>query len=415
MSNEEKKQRAAHQAFRKKWFYIQLGAIVFITLLLAAFIYGYTYNQRGTYIEYVEKSNVDYKVYLKDNDEYEEESLNGGYAYIVELIDRIETEFEYKIDMNQDNVKYKYSYSVDAQLEILDKKYNKPLYAPVDVIVEKKTYQQDSSEDLVIKESFVIDYNEYNDKARKFISDYSLKNIQAKIIVKMHINVVSSCEDFETDATDDYSVSLNIDLNDTTTAINLSATAPTEENKIASCNDSAGKVLGYKIASIACGILDAGLIAAIVIFVLYTRDKNTDYSSKVNRVLRNYRSYIQKINNEFEAQGYQILRVDTINELLEIRDTLQKPILFTENEDKTTSKFFILTEQIMYLFKIEVSGYEEDEVYEDLEFEKDTLNISRNHKNVEVEFDVEDVDPKSMMDVRPKGRLLQRNKNKNRD
>ena len=202
----------------------------------------------------------------------------------------------------------------------------------------------------------------------------------------MHINVVSSCEDFETDAQDDYSVSLNINLNENTTAINLSATVPTEENRIEACNNAADKLSKYKIVVLVSGILDALLVIILLIFILCTHDDNIDYETKVNRVLRNYKSYIQKVNNQVQAQGYQVLRVDTINELLEIRDTLQKPILFTENEDKTTSKFFILTEQIMYVFKIEVFGYEEDD-----EVKNDTLNTTENHKNYDVEESVKDV------------------------
>ena len=48
--------------------------------------------------------------------------------------------------------------------------------------------------------------------------------------------------------------------------------------------------------------------------------------------------------------------------MLEIRDTIQAPILMYENEDKTCAKFMIPTDsKLLYVYKIEVEGYVEPE------------------------------------------------------
>ena len=59
--------------------------------------------------------------------------------------------------------------------------------------------------------------------------------------------------------------------------------------------------------------------------------------------------------------GYQVLNVDTFPELLEIRDTLQMPILMYEDEDKTCSEFVIAASNgLLYRFEVsvEVGSYE---------------------------------------------------------
>jgi hypothetical protein len=55
--------------------------------------------------------------------------------------------------------------------------------------------------------------------------------------------------------------------------------------------------------------------------------------------------------------------VDTFDEMLEIRDTIQAPILMHENADKTCAKFIIPTDsKLLYLFQIKIEGYSEPEV-----------------------------------------------------
>ena len=52
--------------------------------------------------------------------------------------------------------------------------------------------------------------------------------------------------------------------------------------------------------------------------------------------------------------------VDTFDEMLEIRDTLQTPILMHENDDRTCTKFLIPTgNKLLYQYTIQVEGYEE--------------------------------------------------------
>ena len=75
-----------------------------------------------------------------------------------------------------------------------------------------------------------------------------------------------------------------------------------------------------------------------------------------------YKSYIQRILNEIDTDGYQLLYVDAFKDMLEIRDTIGAPILMNENEDKTRTRFFIITNtNILYMFEIKVENY--DEIY----------------------------------------------------
>ena len=84
--------------------------MVILTLVIgltSLFFYFYRLNNR--FINYDEKSDVDYKVLLKDNEFYQENYLEKDKGYVSSLIDNIEAEFKYDLNFDR-NIKYKYSY-----------------------------------------------------------------------------------------------------------------------------------------------------------------------------------------------------------------------------------------------------------------------------------------------------------------
>lgn len=354
MSELEKQQRAEYQQNRKRKILIQ--SIIIIILTLATLITSLTFYRmnKDTYVYYTENGYVDYKVYLLDNDFYTEEFLDESHAYVPQLIEKITADFAYDLKMNAEDVEYKYSYKIEAQLEIKDKDSNMPIFNPTYTIVEEQTKTVNNNT-LSIKEDVEIDYAKYNELTNNFLATYELKNTNSTLIVKMYINVVGICEEFAENSTGEYVVELNIPLAKTIVNAEISSTVPQAEEKILACENTAKNV--FKVLSIIFGAVDAALVIVLFVFILVTRDKHIDYARKVKKLVNNYKSYIQKIDNLFNPEGYQILRVNTFTEMLEIRDTLQMPILMYENKDQTATKFIIPTcTKLLYLFEIKVEG-----------------------------------------------------------
>ena len=95
-----------------------------------------------------------------------------------------------------------------------------------------------------------------------------------------------------------------------------------------------------------------------------TRNHDINYEIKIKRLVAAYKSYIQKILTEFNFDGYQVLKIETFNEMLDIRDTVNLPILMSENIDKTCTTFMIPTNNnLLYMHEIKVEDY--DEIYGD--------------------------------------------------
>lgn len=355
MSEAEKKRRLDYKENRKKWLTIQ--SIVLIALAIIAvvsFIVYYNLN-KTYYIEYSEHGGVDYKVSLIENEYYEEGWQSGDQAYVSSLIDDVLATFRYDLIMG-DEVTFDYSYEIFSQLLILDKETGKAIYDPIEVISPKQSYKK-TGNNIRIQSTAPIDYDKYNNIANEFIDIYELKYTECKLAVTLKVEVNSKCASFETSENSNvYEVTLNLPL--TTAASNgtVTSSVPDSENKVLACGSLVGQVVFKAIAIIAtilC-ILAGAFMAA---FAHFTKNDDINYEIKIKKILSSYRSFIQVLTNHFDTEGYNILMLGTFNEMLNVRDTIQKPILMDEDEDKTCSHFFIVAdEKTLYMHEIRVEN-----------------------------------------------------------
>ncbi len=387
MSEIEKQERAAYQKGRKKIIYIQTAIIIVLTVLTLISSFTFADMSRKTYISYSETGNVVYKAYLKDNQYYSEAYLNGSHAYISSLIDRMTADFKYDLQMNAKDVTYRYSYKIDAQLEIKDGNSDTAIWNPIyDIIPSKETVVDNNR--LSIREIVDIDYNKYNQEAKDFISAYNLKNTTSTLAVRMYVDVLGKSEQITSDNESQYVIELYIPLTQEVLKPTYSSSVPTGDQKILARDDSSKTV--FFVLMIVFGSLDIIMMILLLLFVVLTRDEHIDYARKVKKILSNYRSYIQKTPSEADFEGYQILYIETFKEMLELRDTLQLPILMHENEDKTCSDFFITTDShILYLYELKVENFEE--LYAEKEIPEEPVAVVE--EPVTEEIPVEEPEP----------------------
>ena len=166
MSENEKKRRASYKKNRDKVIFVQTVIVVILTLaVLISAIVAFNLN-REYYVNYTEGGSIDYNVFLKENEFYEENYLGQGQSYVASLIDNIIADFNYRIKMDADDVNYRYSYKITSRLEIIDNMSKNAIFNPEYVLVEANNKIQQSDDTLQINEIVVINYDEYNDIAK---------------------------------------------------------------------------------------------------------------------------------------------------------------------------------------------------------------------------------------------------------
>ena len=348
MSEKEKNRRALYRKNREKWIFAQavIASVVAVAILISSIV-AYQLN-KTYYIGYREGGSIDYNVFLKDNEFFEQEYLSKDQSYVASLIDKIIADYSYEIDMDTKDVNYKYSYSITSRLEIMDDTSDVPIFKPEKELVSVQNKSQSSSNRLRINEIIVINYDEYNDLASSFIEAYGLTSVTSNIVVTLNVDVLSDCTAFSGSSVDSYVSELRIPLTTKTVNIEMTSAIPDAEAKMIACTRGAGYE-AFKTTAIVLGVIEILLILLLVAFIYLTRTEDITYTARVKKIVSQYKSYIQKINNMFDASGYQKIYVDTFDEMLEIRDTIQAPILMHENEEKTCTKFIIPTDSKLHI------------------------------------------------------------------
>ncbi len=359
MSDYEKQQRDRYQKKRMRWIRIQSVIAVLLAIVTAASLLIYGRLNRRTYVTYTEKGCISHTVTLEDNNFYDEAYLDQNHAYVAVLMDTVNAQFFYNMCMEDAFSQYQYGYTVDACVHITDKETGADVFDPVFTLKELQTGKV-TDNTVAVKEQVTIDYHEYNELAKNFVEAYELKNVTATLVVTMNMELKGAGRSAAQESANTYKLQLNIPLLKQTVGITSTSTVPTGEQKILAC-DSPWKAAS-KYTALISGVLLALSLLGLTVYVLRTRDNHIDYARRVAKLLNNYKSYIQRITDPFCFDGYQVLHVATFPELLEIRDTLQIPVLMYENEDKTAAWFFVATASgVLYLYDVYVEGFEKQE------------------------------------------------------
>lgn len=388
MSELEKIKRDEYQRKRKKLIWIQMLIVGIFTLATIITSTLFISNNKNAYVGYTEEGKVIYRAYLADNDFYEEEYLNGSHAYVASLINKMTADFSYDVKMQIDNVNFQYAYKIDAQLIVKDKASKTKIYDSFYEVLYEET-SDSSGDELKVRKLVEFDYQKFNKKADEFNRTYNLKNTENILLVKMTINVIGMCESFQNDNQDVYTITLSLPLMQTVVSPSVSATVPTREQKIIVKDISSFENL--KISAIVLGCLDLLATIILVLYIFLSIDKHIDYARKVKKLVSNYDSYIQQILTPFDFSSYQVLKINSFKGLLEIRDTVQSPLLMYENEDKTCSQFFITTaEKVLYLYEIAVE--EETNINNPIDITNQEIAITTVSETVETIETVESVE-----------------------
>ena len=160
MSEKEKKKRALYRKNREKWIFVQsvIVAVLTVAVLISAIV-SVQLNKKY-YIGYRESGTIDYNVFLKDNEFFEQNHLGKDQSYVASLIDKIIADYSYEIDMDVDDVNYKYSYTIKSRLEIMDNTSKVAIFNPEKELVNVQNKSQSSSNKLRINEIVVINYDD---------------------------------------------------------------------------------------------------------------------------------------------------------------------------------------------------------------------------------------------------------------
>jgi len=305
-------------------------------------------------IYYEEKSNLDYRVYLKKNDFFNTNYLEKDKLYVASLIDKIKIYFNYNYNIDE-NENIKFNYKIIGKLIIMDATGNKVYYEKDYSLLNEKKVLMNNQKQKIINEEIYIDYSKYNEIASEFKSLYKV-DTESKFIINMTINKRNINSKLE--YINDISVmSITIPLSKKSVEISLDYKDVNNSNYIVKNESYIEKNVPYIIMSIITIFFTIFIVIKIKRNIFKIIKKKTKYDKYVNRLLREYDRLIVEAYNLISLENKEIILLKKFNEILDVHDNLQLPILYHVITKHKKCYFYIVHGDIAYLYIVSASQF----------------------------------------------------------
>ena len=303
-------------------------------------------------INYQEKSNLDYRVYLKENSFYDTEYLNKDMVYVASLIDRIDIDFDYLFNINNDS-NIDFDYDIIGKLLITNGNGEKVFLEKDYPLLNKVNESMQNNKQHMIRRSISIDYDYYNDLANRFKANYGV-DVTSNLIIYLRVNEKSNVNNkFKLDNHSE--MVLSIPLSEKVVNITLDYNEVNESSNIV----QKAKIVINNYIYIIISLLSMILMIIYIIKLLPSFIKRkSKYDKYINRLLNEYdRLIVETITPPDKSN--KIIIVNDFQELLDVRDNLKLPIkYFVVNKHKKCD-FYINHNNELYLLTIEDSSLKE--------------------------------------------------------
>lgn len=356
-----KKGKDRHFSFIE-WFLKLLIPSVLLVLLSIFILRSSLYSDKESVISYNEIGNIDYKVYLKENNYYPGEYLEKNMQYIANLVDKVNIDFNYEMHSSE-KMNYNYVYNIKANLVITDPNdNNKILYKKTNVLVNDKAMKLVNN-NFVINDNVSIDYDEYNNYVNAFKKEYAL-SVKSKLIITMEISVNGDNEVLKDKLNKKNNLGIAIPLSEQTIDISIDTSdinnaGMLEKNYMAQVKNPVVLGIGIFVALVSL------YLSYICIYTIFSNMTTPNiYRITIDKILKEYDRAIVTSNSidSINVDDYKIIDVASIEELLDAHDSTGQPILYAEVILDKVSKFIVIANGILYRFVVDKKQLEDEEM-----------------------------------------------------
>lgn len=294
-----------------------------IPLMILAVLGGYAMftslgKEEVGQVAYRVEGEVDYQVYLKENEYYTEKYLESGKQYIASLISTVRADFDYEWEADEE-VDAHYSYEIIATAKATDRgDKSKVLYEQTNTLKHGEITQIEGNK-FVLDDNVNIDYAKYSEMMRNFRSDFG---IAANCFLDLRM-VVKVDGEVKTEDT----LAMNIPLSDQTVDISIDTKAINREEKV---GEAKGELYVKDMAMLVIGsviVVTSVAVGGILVYLYVTRFGNNWYAEAEHKIFKAYDTRIVNVDGSF-YEPEDTVRVESFTELLDASDNEGAPIQY---------------------------------------------------------------------------------------
>ena len=328
--------------------------IFFITIVfsVSGFLLVRTgfYNYEEKEITYREDKNIDYKVYLKPNEFFEEEYLSKNKTYIASLIDYVHIDFDYTMDLN-DQLSGSYTYYVKGILEANEQNSDNNYYSKEYMLTDTKTEQYQNKDSINIKENLNINYQEYNDILNSFKDEYHV-TMDGNLRVVLVISNMIATEEVGKETLKETELELNIPLTSLTVEVPIDASSQSNEGVLVSYQiPKEGLFYPFaRVLGIICYIVALVSVIYLIYLTIISYRLESIYNKKLRKILKVYDGIIVNLKTMPNINKSKVINVASFEELIDAHSEIRHPINFVREKDGST--FLLMSDGYTYCYKL---------------------------------------------------------------
>lgn len=303
-------------------------------------------------VSYKEKSDIDYKVYLFDNNFFDAPYIEKGKTYISSLIDYIDIEMKYNLNFSE-LVSGKYIYYVNGTILANKPNSNNDTYwNKTYTLVEPQIVEYDSNKGFDFITNIKVDYQKYNNILKEFKSEYGLA---FDGLLKIELNVQSTNE--TTIMSNPIKINsiaqLSIPLTQQIINLSIDLSNINEENRVFEKEQHID--LRDKIFITTGSILL--MLYIITLFIWFQKIKKylksqSVYNKTRRKILKTYNSIIVNTENVPLFDTKNIINVSDFTELIDAQSEVRMPINYIEIKANKESIFILIGNNVVWIYTL---------------------------------------------------------------
>lgn len=302
-------------------------------------------------LTYSEKSNLDYKVYLKKNDYFKEKYLPKNRQYIASIIDYIDVFYDYTFSSSK-HIDAKYKYKVVAKINAqykVDTNSIKQVWQDEYVLSEGKELEIKDKNTFTISENVKIDYDKYNQIINNFKKDYMLSvtsDLTVSLLIEVDGKYVPADKVFDIDA----DINLTIPLSEQTINIKMDYKDINNSQIVSVEKLSRFSNIPFFILGLITSVASIITIIVVVKRIMREDKKQSKYIKRLKKILHDYGDIIVEVKNPPDIPKDKSSEVMSFAELVNAQLEVRSPIIFSEKSTNEIGQFVLFDKEHAYYY-----------------------------------------------------------------
>lgn len=350
---------------KKENKFLQAGKYIFYLFIAIVFslfsLYYFKMGLKNTYqeeVSYKSSSNVSYKVYLLENDYFDEPYLGMNRTYISSLINYIDINFNYNLNFSN-FVSGKYTYYIKGIIAADKVKDDDSSYWSKSYILkEPVTISYDNQNSFNIDTNAKVDYQKYNSLLNEFRKDYGISfdgAFKVQLVIESESNATNIKESIPVDSLIEVRVPLTQQVIDLSIDLSNNDNEGEVSETIVNNTSSNYVFLGLGILFMSVTLCLLWLIFRYIIFIYLSK---SEYSKTLKKILSTYDSVIVNVSNLPNLNDLKVIEVNTFSELIDANSEVRMPINYYEEVADCKSVFVLVSTNMAWVYTLINHEYE---------------------------------------------------------